>query len=305
MTDSSTGLLLMGHGTRSEAGVEQCRALARKVEGLFPGRSTALGFIEFAQPNLAPAIDGLVDAGTTTVVGVPLVLLGAGHLKLDGPQALDAARKRHPGVNFRYGRDLGIHPAVLEVAQERVVTAVGLLGKNRNAGVVLVGRGSTDPDANADLYKVSRLLSDSRGLGSIEPGFVSLAVPSVTEALERCRLLGFRQVAVVPYFLFTGELVQRIGRQATAWAHSHPEMEVAVGSEMGPDDRLARVVLERFEEAISGGASMNCDCCIYRVPLPGYEHRCNPHPGGGLESTPGERGGDERGSALHETALEG
>jgi cobalt/nickel transport system ATP-binding protein len=48
---------------------------------------------------------------------------------------------------------------------------------------------------------------------------------------------------------------------------------VAVGGELGPDVRLARLVLERYEEARGGGAVMNCDCCLYRTPLPGYDAR--------------------------------
>src|SRR5206468_1702732 len=84
------------------------------------------------------------------VVGVPLVLLGAGHMKLDGPAALDRGRRRHPDVHFDYGRALAIHPLVLDVAAARVP---------RDAdAVVVVGRGSSDPDANADLFKIGRLL---------------------------------------------------------------------------------------------------------------------------------------------------
>ena len=86
--------------------------------------------------------------------------------------------------------------------------------------------GSSDPDANADLYKVARLVGDGRGFAVVEAAFVSLASPSVPEALDRCRRLGARRMAVVPYFLFTGVLVDRIGDQARAWAGAQPEVEV-------------------------------------------------------------------------------
>jgi cobalt/nickel transport system ATP-binding protein len=268
MGDRDPALLLIGHGTRSGAGVDQYWALADRVRRVRPHVTLGCGFIELARPDLDSAIDDLVDGGARSVIGVPLVLLGAGHLKTDGPAALASGRAAHPDVHFRYARDLGIHPSVLAVAEERIrATQAG------NDAVVLVGRGSTDPDANADLYKVGRLLSDSRGLPPIEPAFVSLARPSVADALERCRRLGARSIAVVPYFLFTGLLVERIGREAQAWAAARPESAVVVGSELGPDDRIARLVIERYDEARAGGASMNCDCCIYRTALPGYEGR--------------------------------
>jgi cobalt/nickel transport system ATP-binding protein len=270
VAEREPALLLIGHGSRSAAGVDQYWMLADVVRRSRPRLTMGCGFIELARPNLDDSIDDLAERGVTSVIAVPLVLLGAGHLKSDGPAALSRGRTRHPAVDFTYARDLGIHPAVLAVAEDRVRAARG--GADDRA-IVLVGRGSSDPDANADLYKVGRLLDASRGLGIVEPAFVSLARPSVTDALDRCRRLGASRIAVVPYFLFTGLLVDRIERQARAWAERHPDVEVVVGSELGPDERVGRLVLERFDEARTGGVVMNCDCCIYRTALPGYEQR--------------------------------
>jgi sirohydrochlorin ferrochelatase len=267
------GLLLVGHGSRSAAGVAECRAFAELVGDFAPQLHTSCGFLEFAAPDLDSALDGMVASGLNNVVAVPLVLLGAGHLKDDGPAALARARRRHPGAHFAYGRDLGIHPLVLAVAEERMRATVPPGTDPAEVAVVLVGRGSTDPDANADLAKVARLLWDGRGFGTVEAGFVSLAPPDVPTALDRCRWLGYRTVVVVPYFLFTGILVDRIGDQARAWAERHPELTVVVGPHLGADPRLARLVLERYEEAVAGDARMNCDLCVYRLPLPGYEHK--------------------------------
>jgi sirohydrochlorin ferrochelatase len=267
---SGPSLLLIGHGSRSAAGVDEYWQFADVLRGTAPGLEVGCGFIELAEPDLDTAIDALVSRGISSVGAVPLVLLGAGHMKNDGPAALERGRRRHPRVRFRYGRSLGIHPLVLGLAEDRIRETVGDDAPDNHA-VVLVGRGSSDPDANADLYKVGRLLQDSRGLGFVEPAFVSLAPPSVPEALERCRRLGASTVSVVPYFLFTGVLVDRIYAQTDAWAAEHPQVTVGHGRHLGPDARVARLVIERHQEALDGEARMNCDCCIYRAALPGYE----------------------------------
>ncbi len=278
----TSSLLLIGHGSRSEAGVAECRELVEVVAGLVPDLAVGCGFLEFARPDLDTALDGMIEQGAAEVIAVPLVLLGAGHLKDDGPAALTRARQRHPGAGFRYGRDLGIHPLVLDVAEERARATVAAVGSPAGeTAVVLVGRGSSDPDANGDLYKVARLLWDGRGLGTVEPAFVSLAVPGVPAALERCRKLGFRSIVVVPYFLFTGILVDRIAEQTAAWAGDHPDIAVGVGPHLGPDLRIARLVLARHEEALAGDVRINCDLCIYRLPLPGHEHKVGRRAGAG------------------------
>ena len=273
MTESP-GLFVIGHGTRDAAGVAEFRRFLTVVQAAVPAVAVGGGFIEFAQPDLDTAVDELVGAGGGQygVVAVPLVLLGAGHMKDDGPAALARARERHPGVAMAYGRELGVHPTVLALAERRAREAMDDVAAGRRA-TVLVGRGSTDPDANSDLYKVSRLLWDHRGLGLVEPAFVSLAPPGVGDAMERCRRLGATAITVVPYFLFAGVLPDRIDTEARAWATKHPDIDVRVGRHFGPAPELAALVIERYEEARRGDARMNCDCCAYRTALPGYESR--------------------------------
>lgn len=261
-------LLLIGHGSRDAQGVAQYWDLAGLVTRAAGELPIGCGFIELVEPDLDTAVDKLVADGATSIVGVPLVLLGAGHLKNDGPAALARGRLRHPGVSMTYARELGVHPTLLRVAEERMRAT---LAPADDVGVVLVGRGSSDPDANADLYKVARLLQDGRGYPMVEAAFVSLAEPTVPAALERCRRLGAERIAVVPYFLFQGVLVDRIAAQAAAWERDHPGLEVRTGPVLGADPRLADLVLDRYREAAGGDTRMNCDCCVYRTPLPGHE----------------------------------
>ena len=143
-TTERPALLLVGHGSRSAAGVAEYWDLAQGVTEAAPELDVGCGFIELAAPDLDTAVDRLVERGARSVVAVPLVLLGAGHMKDDCPAALHRGRHRHPGVQFAYGRHLGLHPLVLAVAEDRIRTAVGD-GDPAGTAVVVVGRGSSDP----------------------------------------------------------------------------------------------------------------------------------------------------------------
>jgi sirohydrochlorin cobaltochelatase len=241
-----------------------------RTRGLLPAVDG--GFIELARPPVADAVARLIAsraAGPGPIVAVPLVLTAAGHGKGDIPAALARELTRHPGLSCRYGRPLGPHPVLQDILAARIDSV--LAGSpRRDAHVVLVGRGSTDPDANAEIAKVARLLWEGRGYAGAEFCFISLAEPSVPVALHRAVLLGARRIVVAPYFLFPGVLPDRVVAQSREFAAGHRDLEVTVTGLIGACDELAGLVLERYDEALGGDIRMNCDTCAYRVALPGF-----------------------------------
>ncbi len=269
---SRPALLLVGHGTRSAVGVEEYFALAERVRSLAPDLKVGTGFIELSPPPISVAVADLAAAGADAVVVVPLVLFGAGHAKTDVPASIAAARAGFPALRFTYAAALGVDADLLAVVDERLDATVAPSDR-RDTAVLLVGRGSSDPDANADLAKVARLLWEGRPYPLVEVCFVGITAPRLPEGLERCRRLGASRIAVVPYFLFTGVLEERIRAQATAFAAAHPDVAVTVTRYLGPDDRVARLVLDRYADAVRGETRMTCDLCVHRTALPGFADR--------------------------------
>jgi sirohydrochlorin cobaltochelatase len=267
-------LLIVGHGTRSAAGVAEFTQFVTRVGASAGSRIPAVdgGFIELARPSVADAVTRLTSGavpGPRPAVAVPLVLTAAGHGKGDIPAALARELARHPGLSFRYGRPLGPHPVLQDLLETRIDAALAGASR-RDTHVVLVGRGSTDPDANAEVAKVARLLWEGRGYPAVEYSFVSLARPSVPEALDRARRLGARRIVVAPYFLFSGVLPDRVTAQSRAFAAGHSGLDVRVAGLIGGCAELAGLVLGRYDEALHGDIRMNCDTCAYRVALPGF-----------------------------------
>lgn len=299
----SGALLLVGHGTRSAEGRAECVELAGRVAALRPALQVATGFLELCDPPVAESIAGLVRDGADEITAVPLTLHTASHTKGDIPAAVVRARHAHPQVTFHYGTALDVHPALLGVAADRLDAAVPEEAHRASTAVVLVGRGSTDPDANAHHHRVARLLWEGRDWPLVEPAFVGLTDPDVTAALERVHRLGARRVAVLSYMLFTGVLERRVRDQAAAYAAAHPGMEVVAAGYLGPDARIASLVLDRFDQARAGAAHVNCDVCMYRVALPGFEHRVGQPQT--LHHHPGDAGTWAEGDGGHEHAHAG
>ncbi|ASU84861.1 sirohydrochlorin chelatase [Nocardiopsis gilva YIM 90087] len=280
-------LLLVGHGTRDEKGVADFMAFVERLDRRLDDREVAGGFIELSPPPLTDAVGELYGRGHRRVVSVPMMLVAAGHAKGDIPGALIREKERHDGFDYVYGRPLGPHPTMLRLLAERLDDVLGTdsdpAGESAETGaagetaVLLVGRGSTDPDANAEVCKVARLFQEGhakqRGVSFVEPAFISLAWPSVCEGLDRIRRLGARRVVVLPYFLFSGILPDRVVDESMAFAADHPDLDIRCAPVIGDCDGLADMIVERYDEALAGDIRMNCDTCVYRIALPGFEDK--------------------------------
>ena len=272
-------LLLVGHGTVDPTGVAEFVAFTGRVRRLLAGEGgdgidVEGGFIELSQPTVHEAWGALAGRGHTRMAAVPMVLAAAGHAKGDIPAALAREAVRDPATSSVLGRPLGPHPVLQGLLAERIAGALDVDGAGpEGTTVLLVGRGATDPDANAEVCKVARLLWEGRGYDGVETAFVSLAAPDVATGLARCRALGARRVVVAPYFLFDGVLPRRVVAQAEAFAADHPDVDVRTAGHLGDTDALAGLVVERYREALHGDIRMNCDTCAYRVLLPGFEDK--------------------------------
>lgn len=266
-------LLLAGHGSRDPDGTREFLQLVEGMRAQDPGRVIECGFLEFARPVIAEGIARCVARGADTIAVLPGMLMAAGHAKNDIPSEIHEARRRHPSIRFHYGKHLHLHPKVLELCGLRLDEAEGAAGPcdRHNTLLLVVGRGSSDPDANADIAKLARLLGEGRGYGWSAACYAGVTMPRLPEALARCRGLGFARILVFPFFLFTGVLEKRIRQQTMEFASAPQAPECLCAGCLAAHPLLGEAFAERAEEAIDGSPNMNCDLCKYRVRLAGFE----------------------------------
>ena len=265
-------VLLVGHGSRREKSNEQVRELAADLETRL-GVPVDAAFIELAEPAIDEAIAGLATAVSRVSV-VHLSLFAASHVKNDVPLAIEQARAAHPDLRIDNGAHLGVHPAILDLLDDRARVVEADLGVDRESdevSVVLCARGSSDPDSNADVHKLSRLLYEGRGFDRVETAFIGVTEPLLDETLHDVARGRPDAVVVLPYMLGDGVLTGRIRDGAADFDEEYPYVEAACGDPLGTDPRLLDVLSDRWQEARTGSVEMSCDTCKYKVELDGYE----------------------------------
>jgi sirohydrochlorin cobaltochelatase len=266
---SKTAVLICGHGSRDDDAVREFELLAAALRPRFPRYDFATGYLEFATPNIRDGLAELVARGAKRIYAVPGMLFAASHVKNDLPWEMNSFIAEHPGIEVRLGRDLAIDAKLINAAADRIAAAAP--GDRSDTLLVVVGRGTNDPDANSNVAKIARMLWEGLGFGWAEVAFSGVAHPRVDAGLDRAARMGFRRIVVFPYFLFTGILVKRIYAATDEAALRHRDIEFIKASYLRDHPLLLDAFVERVDEIAGGDPAMNCQLCKYRTQIIGYE----------------------------------
>lgn len=263
-----TTYLLIGHGSRDPDGnpeIEDFAEAYRRREGN-EGKRVDVCYIEYADV-LMP--EGLAKAaeGSDRVIAVPLILNAAGHVKMEIPAAVAEARKAHPEVEFITARHLGTEEILLKKLRMRLHSAMAEMDMPdpKTTGVILLARGSSDMGANGEVARMARWLYETTRHDLVDYAFTGVTYPRLEESVQGLVAQGATQLMVVPYYLFTGRLIKRIGDQVARLRTQYPTVPFGLARYIGVTEHLMKVVDQRIEEAETGKSSMlECDGCKYR-----------------------------------------
>lgn len=267
-------LLLIGHGTRDNDGRQALIDFATAYQELDRSRPVVPCFLELTGPSIQDGVDRCVEEGYTEMSALPILLFAARHNKFDVTNELDRARLRHPQVTFNYGRHFGITPGIVDLWRDRLKDIDRPDVSRAETVLLFVGRGSSDPDANGDVFKMARVLWEGSGYLTTEICFIGITHPRLEEGFRRARLYNPKRIIVLPHFLFTGALVKKIFDIAAEQQALSPEIEVSCLPEMGLHSALFQVLRDREIETQTGQVAMNCEMCKFRLAALG---NADPH----------------------------
>ena len=275
------GLLICGHGSRNRLAVAEFAELAVALRQRMRPLPLEYGYLEFAQPILRDGLEALRAQGVQHILAVPAMLFAAGHAKNDIPSVLNTWAAE-TGLRVDYGRELGVDLKMIQAAGQRLREAIERDDQQALASgqqpvplhdtlLVVVGRGSSDPDANSNVAKVTRMLVEGFGFGWGETVYSGVTFPLVEPGLRHAVKLGFRRLLVFPYFLFSGVLVSRIRQHTERVAADHPELSFVQAGYLAQAAGVLDTFVERVEEIVRGDTNMNCSLCKYRAQVLGFE----------------------------------
>ncbi|MEV6433151.1 sirohydrochlorin chelatase [Streptomyces anulatus] len=236
-------LLVIAHGSRDPRHAATVHALTERVRAERPGLRVETAYLEFNAPSVPRVLERLAAEGADEVVALPLLLTRAFHAKTDIPSVLREARARLPRLRVRQADVLGPSPLLNATLGRRLREAGIRPGDLPRTGLVLASAGSTDPEAIAVIAEIARELRHT-GWCAVRPAFASALLPRTEDVVRALRAEGVERVAVAPYVIAPGRLPDRIAAGAEAAGAD------ILADVLGPAPELARLLLDRFDEAL-------------------------------------------------------
>ena len=250
------GILICGHGSRAKIAEEEFSLLAKGLRARHPSLKVEYGFLEYSAPNIHMALDSLLEQGVKKIYAVPGMLFAATHAQNDIPSVLTTYMEKHPGLTIEYGQELGLHDEMIAAFQARILEALGKDhvhdGDLYDTMLVVVGRGTSVSQANAEAAKLTRIVCENMGFGWSETVYSGVTFPSVGRGLEMAVKLGFKKIVVAPYFLFGGKLIDRIYAYTDKVAAENPDIEFLKAGYLKDQAHVINTFSQRIEETIVG-----------------------------------------------------
>jgi sirohydrochlorin cobaltochelatase len=136
----------------------------------------------------------------------------------------------------------------------------------KTTGVIIIGRGSSDKLANGEVAKLARWLQEETGHELIDIAFTGITYPRLETVVQRQVKLGMTQIAILPYYLFTGTLITRITEQHALLQKQYPHIRFALGDYIGFEPEIYSLLDSNVKalQQPDKQPMMECDGCSYR-----------------------------------------
>jgi len=244
-------ILLIGHGSRDPNGNPQIERFTQQWRDSQPDWHIELCFIEFAEVEIEHGLDIAATKGRRVII-VPLVLNAAGHVRAEIPHHIEHAKKRHPETVFVYTPPITAGEPIFTILRRNLQKAFAELDfpSPANTGVILLGRGSSDRNANGEVSKIARWLFEDSEHDMVDVAFTGVTTPRLETAVQRQANLGMKQIIVLALYLFDGTLINRINRQMARLTQQYADVAFAHSSYIGFEPEVIEVLNSRVHDVL-------------------------------------------------------
>ncbi len=117
----TTGMIVLGHGSRRPEVGEAFTAMVARVASQVPGTLVLPAFFSLGEPTLADQVCALAGQGCDRIVIMQYFLYNGVHIEQDIPAMVADLAREHPGLRFVVQPTLEGDPAMERLVAERLL----------------------------------------------------------------------------------------------------------------------------------------------------------------------------------------
>ena len=112
---------------------------------------------------------------------------------------------------------------------------------------MLVAHGSRRDESNREIESLAKKIAlfKVKEFEVVMPAFLEFAKPSITEAIEKCTVIGATKVTILPYFLSAGvHIAKDIPSEVEKGAQKNPNLRIEIADYFGSRDEIAEILVK-------------------------------------------------------------
>ncbi|MBF7148022.1 sirohydrochlorin chelatase [Bacillus toyonensis] len=237
-------ILYICHGSRLRAAKEEAIQFITTCMSRIEAAIQEVCFLELANPSIEEGFRTCAKRGATEIIAIPVFLLAAGHVKNDIPFELQKLNNQYPNIKVTYGNPFGVSETLIK----SVYNGSGIEEYKDEVTLLLVARGSSDPETLQDINRIATLFQAEEKIAKVEVCFLAAAEPKFEEKLKEVVERKEGCIIVLPYLLFTGLLMKQIEKEVRQYELD----EIKISPYLGKNEVVQDMLIQKTKELLKG-----------------------------------------------------
>lgn len=121
---AQNAIVLFAHGSRDPLWHKPMEAVAVHIASLAPQAAVACAYLELSKPDLATAVQALVESGAHHISIIPMFLGVGRHAREDLPALVQQLRSTFPAISFTLKPAVGEDPRLVHLLAQLAIESL-------------------------------------------------------------------------------------------------------------------------------------------------------------------------------------
>jgi sirohydrochlorin ferrochelatase len=240
--------LIIDRGSKEREAGEELETICNEVKKRGGYVFAEYCFLEVTPPYIEDGIKKCLKSDIDFLTIVPYFLYPGKKVKAAVTKVMEYQATTN--VKFQVTKPMSMSMTLVKLVKNRIKSVLeknGILLKDKEVDVLIIGHGSKDPNAKVSIkYVVDELRPFYR---NVDYCFLEIEEPNIEQGIQNCKERNPEVLVVVFYFLHEGAHVKTdINTDLKPALEKYKLKKVLITQHIGADEKMIDLIIERTKE---------------------------------------------------------